>query len=164
MNSALQLFGFFSLLCGSIDPIQQSLRAAQKSDQAKTENAQDRQRREAVAEIDRRERLNKARGWVIGDRTHLMWATKESRELDWNTAKRSCLDLRTGGFRNWRLPTIDELGDFFTHRDIDSVPMVYAWSSTLDRLQFPQSLDLFPGHPSPRSAPKHAVCVRNSGK
>jgi len=44
---------------------------------------------------------------LIGD---LMWE-KESREMNWYEAMEYAKNLRLGGYDDWRLPTIEELGD-----------------------------------------------------
>ena len=47
---------------------------------------------------------------IIGD---LMWE-KESRELNWYEAMEYAKNLRLGGYDDWRLPTIEELGAVVT--------------------------------------------------
>ena len=142
MKSALlQILGFVAMLSDV---------------QTKPSTAQELHQREAAESI-RRERLDRARGWVTDSEHHLMWVTKESAALEWNLAKGYCRQLKTGGFNDWRLPTISELGDLFNHlyyystgSDLNSVPRFIAWSSTVDSSGKAQSLDLFPGHAPPK--------------
>src|SRR2546426_7175724 len=56
------------------------------------------------------------RGWVIDPNTHLMWATTEERiglSQDWAVGMLYCEHSRTGGFKDWRLPTTSELVDLY---------------------------------------------------
>ena len=42
--------------------------------------------------------------------TRLMWTAQDNgSDVDWNQATNYCATLRTGGYTNWRLATIDEL-------------------------------------------------------
>ena len=46
--------------------------------------------------------------------THLMWTTADNGAgLSWSQSIRYCRDLRAAGFKNWRLPEIDELQGIF---------------------------------------------------
>ncbi len=46
--------------------------------------------------------------------THLMWTAADNGSgLSWSQAKRYCRDLRAGGFKDWRLPDIEELQGIF---------------------------------------------------
>ena len=47
---------------------------------------------------------------IIGE---LMWE-KESREMNWSNAMEYAKNLRLGGYDDWRLPTIKELGEVVT--------------------------------------------------
>lgn len=53
-------------------------------------------------------------GTITDTKTGLMWAKKDSyadlgKCLDWNYSNGYAGNLRTGGYNNWRLPTVDEL-------------------------------------------------------
>ncbi len=51
-----------------------------------------------------------AEGTWKDDATGLTWTRKDSgSDLSWNQARDYCSSLRTGGFSDWRLPTVDEL-------------------------------------------------------
>lgn len=49
------------------------------------------------------------RGYWIDRDSKLMWAAKESGIVNWNEAAKHCQQITAGGFRDWRLPSIDEL-------------------------------------------------------
>ena len=42
-------------------------------------------------------------------RKSLQWSKRSPNEMDWNAAKKYCVNLTEGGFTDWRLPNIDEL-------------------------------------------------------
>lgn len=47
--------------------------------------------------------------WVDPE-THLTWAAKDNGyPVDWNQATTFCQNLRAGGYKDWMLPTIDQL-------------------------------------------------------
>ena len=47
--------------------------------------------------------------WMDAD-TRLMWTTEDNGyDVNWNQAASFCRNLTTGGFRDWALPTIDQL-------------------------------------------------------
>ena len=41
--------------------------------------------------------------------THLQWSSRSPEKLDWQGALNYCKNLSDGGFKDWRLPNIDEL-------------------------------------------------------
>ncbi len=53
-------------------------------------------------------------GTVLATRTNLMWAaTDNGEEISWADAKSYCENYRGGGYKDWRMPTLDELEMFF---------------------------------------------------
>ncbi|MDH3743612.1 MAG: DUF1566 domain-containing protein [Acidobacteriota bacterium] len=61
---------------------------------------------EAFRKLERRERI-----YPDFD-TRLMWPNRDNGwDLTWEAAGRHCQSLELGGFDNWRLPTIEELGE-----------------------------------------------------
>jgi hypothetical protein len=49
-------------------------------------------------------------GTVLDTRTNLMWAAKDNgSDINWADAKSYCKSYRGGGYKNWRMPTQDEL-------------------------------------------------------
>ena len=46
---------------------------------------------------------------VLDTTTGLMWPVKESPRMTWKKAAAWVKKLRTGGFKDWRLPTVEEL-------------------------------------------------------
>lgn len=51
---------------------------------------------------------------VLDTRTDLMWAAKDNgANIDWKGAKSYCENYRGGGYSDWRMPTLDELGGLY---------------------------------------------------
>ena len=47
---------------------------------------------------------------VLDTQTNLMWAAKDNgSDINWESAKSHCLNYRGGGYKDWRMPTQDEL-------------------------------------------------------
>ena len=53
-------------------------------------------------------------GTVLDTSTNLMWASKDNgRDIKWSNAKSYCENYRGGGYRDWRMPTQDELAGLY---------------------------------------------------
>jgi sulfatase modifying factor 1 len=67
------------------------------------------------SEISRDDRFNAYRdGTVLDTRTNLMWAAKDNgSNINWPDAKRYCENYRGGGYKDWRMPTMDELAGLY---------------------------------------------------
>jgi hypothetical protein len=53
-------------------------------------------------------------GTVKDTKTGLMWASKDNGyNINWHDAKRYCENYRGGGYKDWRMPTIDELAGLY---------------------------------------------------
>lgn len=53
-------------------------------------------------------------GTVLDTRTNLMWAAKDNgSDINWQGAKSYCENYRGGGYTDWRMPTLDELGGLY---------------------------------------------------
>lgn len=53
-------------------------------------------------------------GTVLDTRTNLMWSAKDNgSDIDWANAKSYCENYRGGGYKNWRMPTQDELAGLY---------------------------------------------------
>ena len=49
-------------------------------------------------------------GTVFDMKTNLMWAAKDNgSDIEWQDAKFYCENYRGGGYKDWRMPTLDEL-------------------------------------------------------
>lgn len=48
-------------------------------------------------------------GYWVDPESQLMWSVRMSRALNWYDATKYCQKIKTGGFKDWRLPTIEEL-------------------------------------------------------
>jgi hypothetical protein len=54
--------------------------------------------------------VNNGNGTVTDTQTGLMWAAMDNgSNVDWYGALRYCETYRGGGYRDWRMPTLDEL-------------------------------------------------------
>jgi hypothetical protein len=136
-----------------------------------------------------------ARGFWTDPSTGLMWTARDNgKDVNWKKAMKYCRELRLGGYSDWRLATIGELGEIYDkdanapglagkHNDVPTMWHVKGnlfltgnqWSSS--RLVDDR------GHPSGYAARfdfnegrvfngdelwfhtfKRALCVRGSGK
>ena len=53
-------------------------------------------------------------GTVLDTSTNLMWAAKDNgRDIKWSNAKSYCENYRGGGYKDWRMPTQDELAGLY---------------------------------------------------
>jgi hypothetical protein len=53
-------------------------------------------------------------GTVLDTSTNLMWAAKDNgRDIKWANAKSYCKNYRGGGYKDWRMPTQDELAGLY---------------------------------------------------
>jgi hypothetical protein len=53
-------------------------------------------------------------GTVLDTKTKLMWADKDNgSDIKWQDAKFYCENYRAGGYKDWRMPTLDELEGLF---------------------------------------------------
>jgi hypothetical protein len=53
-------------------------------------------------------------GTVSDTRTNLMWAAKDNgSDINWAKAKSYCKNYRGGGYKDWRMPTQDELAGLY---------------------------------------------------
>ena len=51
---------------------------------------------------------------VLDTSTNLMWAAKDSgRDINWANARSYCENYRGGGYKDWRMPTQDELAGLY---------------------------------------------------
>ena len=49
-------------------------------------------------------------GTVLDTKTNLMWAAKDNgSDINWQDAKFYCENYHGGGYKDWRMPTLDEL-------------------------------------------------------
>jgi hypothetical protein len=164
--------------------VAEARRSAQEARQAEEKRLADarqaadaetlRQRR-AAAELERKEAIS--RGWYVDPQSHLMWMQTDAQYVNWAKATTTCGPLRLGGFRDWRLPTIEELegmharmasfpppagrGSYFSPIDL------YAggsdWSATKDPYGKPWVYDrtLRDRTGLPELLTAHVLCVRS---
>ncbi len=53
-------------------------------------------------------------GTVLDTKTNLMWAAKDNgKDITWANAKFYCKNYRGGGYKDWRMPTQDELARLY---------------------------------------------------
>jgi len=56
-------------------------------------------------------------GTVLDMKTKLMWAAKDNgSDINWQGAKFYCENYRGGGYKDWRMPTMDELEGLYDGR------------------------------------------------
>jgi hypothetical protein len=57
---------------------------------------------------------NYGNGTVLDTKTNLMWAAKDNgTDVSWNGAKSYCENFFAGGYKDWRMPTNDELASLY---------------------------------------------------
>ena len=62
-------------------------------------------------------------GTVLDTKTNLMWAAKDNGfNINWQNAKSYCENYRGGGYRDWRMPTQDELASLYDETIINTTP------------------------------------------
>jgi len=56
-------------------------------------------------------------GVVYDTKTGLMWASEDNgKSINWKNAKRYCDNYQGGGYKNWRMPTKDELAQLYDNK------------------------------------------------
>ena len=56
-------------------------------------------------------------GTALDTKTNLMWAAKDNgRDIEWQDAKFYCENYHGGGYKDWRMPTLDELEGVYDGR------------------------------------------------
>ena len=56
-------------------------------------------------------------GTVLDTKTNLMWTAKDNgRDIEWQDAKFYCENYHGGGYKDWRMPTLDELEGLYDER------------------------------------------------
>lgn len=120
---------------------------------------------------------DKAETW-IDPATHLMWkAADNGSGLSWLQAQRYCRDLRMAGFKDWTLPSIDQLQGIVASADPRATYRVrgplklsgWEWSSTPGKQAGEGwALDFGDGARASVAAGdsglNRALCVREPGK
>ena len=115
--------------------------------------------------------------WYLDPQTGLMWTIRDNgRDIDWYRARGYAYDLSLGGYKDWRLPTIEELeklydrhaGSAFNIRRPLSLTGYWVWSSTEEGLDSAWNFDFHSGSRGPDSRhntySSRALCVRRPGK
>ncbi|HOW43434.1 MAG TPA: DUF1566 domain-containing protein [Candidatus Omnitrophota bacterium] len=82
-------------------------------------------------------------GTVTDLNSNLMWKKDEGPELNWEEAMKFCQDMELAGYKDWRLPTIREIGSLMDlsfkdgcwfHKNYfpgtKTAPLGFYWSST----------------------------------
>jgi hypothetical protein len=68
-------------------------------------------------------------GTVLDTKTNLMWAAKDNgKRINWPDAKKYCESYRGGGYKDWRMPTQDELLGLFDRSKPRLVPCDDSYS------------------------------------
>ena len=63
---------------------------------------------------DREIAKKRTKGTYIATRTNLMWANEDNDSgITWLDAKKYCDAYRGGGYKDWRMPTLDELAKLY---------------------------------------------------
>lgn len=82
-------------------------------------------------------------------------------ELSWSDANNLCNSFNLAGYKDWRLPTIDELSQIYHQKNIIGVFSAHEyWSSTrwMSRLYY--VIDMSNGKKNYTSGDRHCRCVR----
>lgn len=58
--------------------------------------------------------VHQSNGTVLDTKTNLMWAAKDNgSDISWKDAKSYCENFSAGAYRDWRMPTPDELAGLY---------------------------------------------------
>ena len=78
----------------------------------------------AVGQADEDGRFIEKRGdTVLDTQTNLMWAAKDNgSDINWEGAKSHCENYRGGGYKDWRMPTQDELASLHSASNTRPAP------------------------------------------
>ncbi|GEM_PF-1227825 len=79
-------------------------------------------------------------GRVLDTKTNLMWAARDNGEdISWSDAKRYCESYSRGGYKDWRMPTEDELKTLYDANkrnhygyrvtDMIGISGIFVWAS-----------------------------------
>lgn len=64
-----------------------------------------------------------ANGTVLDTKTTLMWAAKDNgTDINWKAAKSYCENYDAGGYRDWRMPTSEELAGLYDAARMSPAP------------------------------------------
>jgi hypothetical protein len=81
--------------------------------------------------------IDKEDGAILDTRTNLLWQQNPPKEgMTWQEANKYCKSLTLAGYKDWRLPTFDELKTLINKKynpTIDSIfkcVLSYYWSSS----------------------------------
>jgi hypothetical protein len=67
-------------------------------------------------------------GTVLDKRTNLMWAAIDNgADIKWKDAKSYCEKYRGGGYKDWRMPTQDELENLYESKTYENMIKVTGW-------------------------------------
>jgi hypothetical protein len=67
--------------------------------------------------------VNYSNGTVLDTKTNLMWAAKDNgSDISWTGAKSYCENYYAGGYRDWRMPTKDELASLYDAKETREAP------------------------------------------
>jgi hypothetical protein len=92
-----------------------AIREAREEKEHKESTERKREEEDKREEEQRREQRNRV-AWTDAT-TRLMWTRQDNGySLDWNQARNYCRDLDLAGYRDWRLPTINELAGIYDPR------------------------------------------------
>ncbi len=65
-------------------------------------------------------------GTVLDTKTNLMWAARDNgSDVNWHEAKSYCENYDGGGYKNWRMPTVDELAGLYDENEGYQTPAYY---------------------------------------
>lgn len=92
------------------------------------------------SKIERAERfIALDNGTVLDINANLMWAAKDNgSNINWVNAKNYCANYRGGGYKDWRMPTLEELEGLYVnnvHEDKIDIINCLVWSSKIHGLE-----------------------------
>lgn len=67
--------------------------------------------------------VHKTNETVLDTKTNLMWAAKDNgSDISWTNAKAYCENFTAGGYKDWRMPTADELASLYEANQTRKAP------------------------------------------
>ncbi len=73
--------------------------------------------------------IHKTNETVLDTKTNLMWAAKDNgSDISWKDAKAYCENFNAGGYKDWRMPTQEELSSLYDASKTRQAPCIGSFT------------------------------------